>query len=176
MKNTYYYILEVQETASHEQIKAAYRAKVKKWHPDVCSPEKHDECTMRMQYINHAYSVLQDPNSRAQYDNLLRSIRSSEATRAQSFQTYNSRPGNPKSSTGNGTYARDPNPSPAPAPQPTGFTAIAKDIGIVSWQLFKLVFKASCTIVKYTFFISFFFILIPLMFSGNGYDDRERRY
>ena len=174
--NTHYCILEVHETATQEQIKAAYSTMFKRWHPDLNSLKKGSECTICMQHINKAYSVLQDPNSRAQYDNLLRSIRSSEATRAQSFQTYNSRPGNPKGSTGNGTYARDPNPSPAPAPQPTGFTAIAKDIGIVSWQLFKLVFKASCTIVKYTFFISFFFILIPLMFSGNGYDDRERRY
>lgn len=46
MKNTYYYILEVQETASQEQIKAAYRAMVKKWHPDVNDAKRCDECNM----------------------------------------------------------------------------------------------------------------------------------
>ena len=174
MKNTYYYILEVQETASREQIKAAYRAMVKKLHPDVNAPEQHDECTMRMQYINHAYSVLADPNSRSNYDALLRSIRAQEYARAQSYQQYARGPGNPQNHTANATYARDPNP--APTPVPNTFAAVAKDIGKVSWQLFKIIFKATCTIVKYTFIISFCFILLPLMFSGNGYDDRERRY
>ena len=111
--NTHYCILEVHETATQEQIKAAYSTMFKRWHPDLNSLKKGSECTICMQHINKAYSVLQDPNSRAQYDNLLRLIRSSEAPRAQSYQTYTSRPVNPKSSTGNSTYARDPNPSPA---------------------------------------------------------------
>lgn len=175
MKNTYYYILEVQETASQEQIKAAYRAMVKKWHPDVNDAKRCDECNMRMQYINHAYSVLADPNSRTQYDALLRSIRAQEYARAQSYQSYARGPGNPQKPTANAAYTqRDPNP--APTPQPTGFVAVSKDIAKVSWQLFKMVFKATCTIVKYTFIISFFLILVPLLFSGNGYDDGERRY
>lgn len=175
MKNTYYYILEVQEAASQEQIKAAYRAMVKKWHPDVNDTKRCNECTMRMQYINHAYSVLGDPNSRAQYDGLLRSIRAQEYTRAQSYQSYARGPGNPQSTSSNAAYTpKDPNP--APTPQATGFVAMVKDIGKVSWLLFKMVFKATCTVVKYTFIICFFFILVPLLFSGNGYDDRERRY
>ena len=172
--NTYYRTLEVHEAATQEQIKAAYKTMVKRWHPDINPPPKGPECTMRMQHINKAYSVLQDPNSRAQYDTLLRSIRAQEYARAQSYQQYTRRPGNPQNHTINATYAKDPNPSPTP--QPTGFAAVAQDIGKVSWQLFKMIFKATCTIVKYTFIISFFFILVPLLFSGNGYDDRDRRY
>lgn len=173
--NTYYSTLEVHETATQEQIKAAFRIMVKKWHPDLNAPENQAKCTIQMQHINQAYSVLQDPNSRAQYDALLRSIRASEVARPQSYQQYARRPGNPQKPTANGANTPK-DPTPAPTPVPSTFVAVAKDIAKVSWELFKIVFKATCTIVKYTFFISFFFILIPLMFSGNGYDDRERRY
>lgn len=61
----YYAILGVPHDAEEEQIKAAFRAKVKMWHPDVCrEPEAHE----RFMAISKAYETLIDPARRAQYD------------------------------------------------------------------------------------------------------------
>ena len=57
-----YDILGVPRDATPEQIKAAHRAKAKRWHPDAGgNPEA-------FQRIQHAYDTLSDPDERAYYD------------------------------------------------------------------------------------------------------------
>ena len=65
-KKNYYEILGGDKNATPEQIKSAYRKLAMKYHPDrnqgdAASAEKFKE-------INHAYSVLSDPQQRAAYD------------------------------------------------------------------------------------------------------------
>ena len=65
MKN-YYKILEINEYASQEVIKAAYKALAKKYHPDNCGKDMQKK---RMTEINEAYQVLSDPEQKVKYDN-----------------------------------------------------------------------------------------------------------
>lgn len=62
----YYEILEISESASEEVIHMAYKALVKKYHPDSSGQEKNSES--KMQEINEAYEVLSDPERRKNYD------------------------------------------------------------------------------------------------------------
>ena len=57
MFKDYYQILEITQQASLSEIKQAYRAASKKWHPDV-NPGK--DTTQIMQDINEAYAILKD--------------------------------------------------------------------------------------------------------------------
>jgi len=70
----YYEILEVNEAASVEVIKMAYKALVRKYHPDVYKGDKN-ESNEYMQRINGAFEVLSDSNKRLEYDNYLSSLR-----------------------------------------------------------------------------------------------------
>jgi len=62
----FYQILGVPPTASHEQIRAAYRLLARQHHPDLNPGMPHAEETFKM--INVAYEVLKDPERRAKYD------------------------------------------------------------------------------------------------------------
>lgn len=65
MFKDYYQILEITHNASLSEIKQAYRAASKKWHPDV-NPGK--DTTQMMQDINEAYAILKDEMKRMRYD------------------------------------------------------------------------------------------------------------
>ena len=65
MFKDYYQILEITPQASLSEIKQAYRAASKKWHPDV-NPGK--DTTQIMQDINEAYAILKDETKRMRYD------------------------------------------------------------------------------------------------------------
>lgn len=65
----YYEILEISRNASDEVIKNAYRALVKKYHPDKNGNSLITE--ERMSKINEAYETLIDKEKRAIYDNEL---------------------------------------------------------------------------------------------------------
>lgn len=65
MFKDYYQILEIKHNASLSEIKQAYRAASKKWHPDV-NPGK--DTTQMMQDINEAYAILKDEMKRMRYD------------------------------------------------------------------------------------------------------------
>jgi curved DNA-binding protein len=63
----YYKTLGVERTAPAEEIKAAYRKLVRKYHPDV---SKHKDADEKTKEINEAYGVLGDAEKRAAYDEL----------------------------------------------------------------------------------------------------------
>lgn len=65
MAYNYYKILGVPQDASTEEIKRAYRAKAKKYHPDVCESERSKEV---FQILNNSYKVLINPAKRRSYD------------------------------------------------------------------------------------------------------------
>ncbi|MBN1581474.1 MAG: J domain-containing protein [Anaerolineae bacterium] len=64
----YYRILGVTPFAGQDEIKHAYRALAKRYHPDTMPPDRRDWAREQMARINVAYRVLQDPNQRAEYD------------------------------------------------------------------------------------------------------------
>lgn len=61
-----YEVLEVSRDASADDIKAAYRRLARRFHPDV-NPGDH-EAEEKFKEIGQAYSVLSDPEKRANYD------------------------------------------------------------------------------------------------------------
>ncbi|MBL8351676.1 MAG: DnaJ domain-containing protein [Burkholderiaceae bacterium] len=63
----YYRLLGVERGAPHAEIKRAYRKLVRQYHPDVSQAA---DAQVRMQEINEAWEVLQDPERRAAYDRL----------------------------------------------------------------------------------------------------------
>ncbi|KAL7880921.1 hypothetical protein SRHO_G00031750 [Serrasalmus rhombeus] len=63
----YYQILGVQQDASPDDIKKAYRKQALKWHPDK-NPENKEEAERRFKEISEAYEVLSDENKRSLYN------------------------------------------------------------------------------------------------------------
>jgi molecular chaperone DnaJ len=64
-KKDYYEILGVNRNASQEEIKAAYKKLAKKYHPDISKDKNTEE---KFKEVLEAYSVLSDPQKRANYD------------------------------------------------------------------------------------------------------------
>lgn len=67
MKKTYYEVLGVDQTATQEEIKKAYRALSKQYHPDK-NPENPKEAEEKFKELSEAYGVLSDPQKRSMYD------------------------------------------------------------------------------------------------------------
>ncbi|RYP71790.1 hypothetical protein DL771_004602 [Monosporascus sp. 5C6A] len=63
----YYAQLQVESTATAEQLTASYRRLARIHHPDK-NPDKTEEATAAFQKIQEAYEVLNDPAQRARYD------------------------------------------------------------------------------------------------------------
>lgn len=63
----YYKILNVEKTASQEDIKQAYRRLARKYHPDVSKEANAEE---KFKDLQEAYEVLKDTEKRSAYDQL----------------------------------------------------------------------------------------------------------
>jgi len=66
MANDYYKVLDVERTASTEQISKAYRKLARKFHPDLNQEDKNAK--KRFQEVQQAYDCLNDPEKRKMYD------------------------------------------------------------------------------------------------------------
>src|SRR5215213_4239673 len=65
----YYKILEVEPTATMEQIKAQYLFLTHAWHPDKFpNADLKAKAEERIKEVNEAYRVLGDPSKRERYD------------------------------------------------------------------------------------------------------------
>ncbi|WP_158291460.1 DnaJ domain-containing protein [Desulfosporosinus sp. Sb-LF] len=63
----YYSVLEINENATIDEIKTAFRTLMKVWHPDVCSRKDAYE---RFVEIVEAYETLKSPQQRKLYDEM----------------------------------------------------------------------------------------------------------
>lgn len=78
----FYALFGVSPKATREDIKIAYRNKLKEWHPDK-NPERNEEAEEMTKILNQAYSILSDPVQRKNYDKMLR------FTKGKNFNTIN---------------------------------------------------------------------------------------
>lgn len=82
----YYKILELNKTASSEDIKKAYRKLARKYHPDL---NPNDETAKKkFQQINEANEVLSDPEKRKKFDQYGENWKNSEAYEKASQQQH----------------------------------------------------------------------------------------
>ena len=65
---SYYEILELNNTASQEEISEAYRNLSLKYHPSKASPENQEVYELHFQKLAEAYEVLSDPTKKGIYD------------------------------------------------------------------------------------------------------------
>ncbi len=70
MVKDYYQLLEVPKDADEGQLKAAYRKLAQQWHPDKHQQDskEQEEAAEKFKEISEAYSVLSDPEKKANYD------------------------------------------------------------------------------------------------------------
>lgn len=76
---SYYDVLGVDRSASDEEVHAAYRATISKYHPDV---NKAPNATRLSEMLNEAYATLRDPQRRSEYDAYLESPSSESSAEA----------------------------------------------------------------------------------------------
>ena len=69
---THYDTLGVAETATPEEITAAYRKIQKEYHPDVYKGDNVEFAQEKVKSANAAYEVLHDPSKKAEYDRMLK--------------------------------------------------------------------------------------------------------
>jgi len=65
MFKDYYKILEIEQSATLEEIKSAFKKQAVRWHPDR---NPNSDTTQKMQEINEAYLILKDQEARERYD------------------------------------------------------------------------------------------------------------
>ncbi len=90
----YYRLLRIDPEAGPKEIRAAYRAAMRRVHPDL-NPARPDS-TAAAQELNHAYDVLSRSSLRSEYDSRRREYlnhRRTAATRAKSRPRNRSRSG-----------------------------------------------------------------------------------
>ena len=87
MFKDYYALLEIEQGASNDEIKKAFRKQAIKWHPDR---NPNQDTTIRMQELNEAYLILKDDEARRRYDieynKFCRFQKSQEETKNEDFE------------------------------------------------------------------------------------------
>jgi DnaJ family protein C protein 9 len=63
-----YFILSIEETASQDEVKKAYRRAALKHHPDKAAPEDKETAHAKFQEIAFAFAILSDERRRKRYD------------------------------------------------------------------------------------------------------------
>lgn len=82
----FYELLGVSENSSKDEIKSAYRAMAKKYHPDI---NKSEEATKIIRSLNEAKEILLDDEKRKEYDIRLNNINNSKQFSKDKEETYN---------------------------------------------------------------------------------------
>jgi len=67
----YYELLGIDQEADNDEIKKAYREKLKEWHPDK-NPDRREQAEEMTKTFNIAYGVLSDPQQKRHYDRIIR--------------------------------------------------------------------------------------------------------
>ena len=67
--STLYHVLGLPQSASHAQVKTAFRTLARRFHPDVNAG--NDAAEQRFKEVSQAYGTLADPGARAAYDRAL---------------------------------------------------------------------------------------------------------
>ena len=89
-REDYYFTLGVREAATAEEIRDAYRALMKQYHPDF--NEGSPRANERGKRINEAYEVLSDPKKKADYDRWLKQTTASATPQQDSANVNNDAP------------------------------------------------------------------------------------
>jgi hypothetical protein len=122
-EETYYTLLGIPETATTDDIKAAFRRQAREYHPDTLPEEIRARAVGRdaeekFKQLKEAYEVLSDPAKRRQYDKQLAILRGKTRSQRSARQA---RPAAPKPPSGASTRSAPPKPPPPPPPtRPAG--------------------------------------------------------
>jgi DnaJ-class molecular chaperone len=71
-EHNFYTLLGVHERATQDQIRRAYRAAMKRIHPDRVEPDQRAEAESQAKLVNLAFRTLSNPQLRSQYDGELK--------------------------------------------------------------------------------------------------------
>jgi curved DNA-binding protein CbpA len=141
-----YDVLQVPSTAGPEEIRRAYRALLRKHHPDMHKPRDGVEArrlAQNMAAIHHAYEVLSDPGRRAAYDRRRQGIQTGQQRRGRHIHVHVHRSGEVREERAESPEVRPDAPAerqgkrPAPGEQPEGQVVPDDDVRVVpdgQWQ------------------------------------------